>query len=176
MSFDDLLDAKRSAILERWFNLILESYPAETVRFLRSQKDRFANPVGHAVSTGLEGIFDELRSGGLDRDKLSPFLDRIIRIRAIQDFSPSQALAFVFLLKNVIRTELARAEVSYDELAGFEDRIDALALLSFDIYSQCRDKLGEIRLNDYKRATNKLLERAKLRCPTPALEPDDDKR
>ena len=98
---------KKTKILKQWFDVVLDSYPADTQKFVKGQKDRFANPVGHAVLTGLEGILDELlRGSDYELDKISVFLDQIIRIRAIQDFTPSQALGFLQGLKNIVRKEL----------------------------------------------------------------------
>ncbi len=36
----------RDEILERWIEGVIEGYPEETAKFLRSKSDRFANPVG----------------------------------------------------------------------------------------------------------------------------------
>jgi hypothetical protein len=174
MSLESLLQQKKSAIVARWYDSIIESYPPDTAKFLRRQKDRFANPVAYALSEGIEGLFDELLRG-IDPDRVSPFLDKIIRIRAIQEFSPSQSVAFVFLLKNVIRGELKsdiRAEPASEELLLFEARIDELALLAFDIYMQCREKIYQIKADDVRRMTFNLLRRAKMICELPEEEPD----
>jgi len=50
MVLEHLLSQKRAAILGRWFQLILETYPADTSRFLKKEKDRFVNPVGYTIS------------------------------------------------------------------------------------------------------------------------------
>jgi len=173
MELDSLLLEKRSTILERWLDLILESYPPETSRFLKGEKDRFDNPVAYQFSQGIEGIYEALLHG-MDRDKASSFLDRIISIRAIQDFSPSGAIAFIFMLKKVIREKLER-EVREngisEELIELESRIDGLALLSFDIYMKRREKLYEIRVNEVKNRVSGLMRRAGL---TSELEEEPD--
>lgn len=176
ITLESLLSQKKSAIVKKWFDAILETYPAETAKFLRSQKNQFANPVGSTVSHEMENIFQELlQAQGIDPEKVSPFLDRIVRIRAIQDFSPSQAVAFVFFLKKVIREVLAfdiqKNQLS-EELLALETRIDDLALISFDIYMKCREKLYELRANDVINGTYLLLKRAKLMCEAP--EPGSD--
>jgi hypothetical protein len=88
----------------------------------------------------------------------------MIRIRAVQDFLPSKAIGFVFLLKRVIQEELGR-EVRErglgEELLDFERQIDDLALLAFDVYMQCREKIFEVRIREVKaekEAAFKLLE------------------
>jgi hypothetical protein len=106
MSLEKLLQQKKSVILERWFDSILETYPTDTRRFLQKKKNRFANPVAHEISRGIEEIFNNILKGANSED-VSPFLDKIIRIRAVQDLSPSQALGFMFDLKKLIREEVA---------------------------------------------------------------------
>ena len=179
MSLERFLSEKRSSILTKWRNLIIGSYPADAQRFLRKEKNRFSNPVGQTISADVEILYDALTTGE-DSDKLLSSLDGIIRIRAIQDFKPSQAVGFVLQLKKIIRAELAinrqdEAELK-DELEVLEDRIENAALLAFDIYSQCRQKIYEIRVNETKNQVGRLLERANLTVEIPDLEPDLTKR
>lgn len=164
MRLKNLLLEKKSTILERWFDVILETYPAETLRFLKTQKERFANPVGHTILEGIEGIFDETLNG-VNPERVSPFLDNIIRIRAVQDFTPSQAISFIFLLKKVIREELKDEVLEKgiaQELLELESKIDELAFLSFDIFMRCREKIYEIKANEVRNMTFRLLQRANL--------------
>jgi hypothetical protein len=164
MNLKNLLSKKKKSILKRWFDLILETYPPETSLFLKGQKDRFTNPVGATIYQGIEDIFDELIQE-MDSEKISTFLDNIIRIRAVQDFTASQAIAFIFLLKNVIREKLEK-EIKEkgisEELLRFESGIDDLALLSFDIYMKCREQIYELKANEVRTWTCNLLKRAKV--------------
>jgi hypothetical protein len=173
--FISTLSEKRSAVLNRWIDHILNTYPADTANFLRDKKSRFANPVGHSISEGVEGIFDDLISG-IDRERVAPFLDKIIRIRAIQDFAPSQAVSFIFFLKTIIREELAK-EIHEsglsDELEKMEDQIDSLGLIAFDIFMGCREKLYDIKANEMKNMTFRLLQKANMISDKPGKEPDD---
>ena len=101
-----------------------------------------------------------------------PRTNSIIRIRSIQDFTASQAVAFTFKLKDVIREELAGkmqgrpADAQSrlrEELHAFETRIDELSLLAFDVYMKCREKLYEIRTNEIKKRSRKAFEHAALK-------------
>ena len=78
----------RDDILERWIEGIIEGYPEETAQFLRSQPDRFANPVGASLRDGLAEILDGVLEG-TEPSALVSALDRAIRVRAVQDFEPS---------------------------------------------------------------------------------------
>ncbi len=110
------------------------------------------------------------------KDRVSVFLDTIIRIRAIQEFTPSQAVSFVFFLKKIIRDELAtgdpRQHSLSDELTLLENQIDSLGLLAFDIFMRCREKLYDIKANEMKNMTFRLLQKANLICEKPGEEPD----
>jgi hypothetical protein len=151
VDLNDILDRKKKAVLDRWFQAVADSYPAETSLFLRSRQDRFANPVGAAVQGGLKGLLEGLLADA-DSEQVAPFLDDIVRIRAVQKFSPSEAVSFIFALKGIIR-EVAAEEKGEGDPAGveaMEARIDRLALQAFDNYSACREKLYEIKLRELR--------------------------
>jgi len=164
MKLESLLTQKKAAVLEKWRDLIVQTYPVDASEFLKRGKDRFQNPVGYAIARGTEGIYDALIEGSAS-DVLSSTIDSIIKIRAVQDFSPSQAVVFVFLLKKAIREQLA-AEMRENglsrQLLTFESKIDELALLTFDSYMRCREKIHDIRVNEIRNGTFKLRERINL--------------
>jgi ferredoxin len=80
-------------------------------------------------------------------------LDAILKIRSVQDFSPSKAVGFIFQLKKAIeetlKGEICR-EQNIEAWRAFQSRIDALALQAFDAYMNCREKICEIRVNQAK--------------------------
>jgi hypothetical protein len=158
------LTQKKAAILGRWLDMIFESYPPETAIFLRKEKNRFDNPAGYRISEGLEGLYGVLLQE-MERDQVLACLDEIIRIRALQNFAPSQALAFIFLLKVVIREELAEEILKENlaaELLDLESRIDGLALLGFDVYTKRREKIYEIKADEAKRRISAFMRKSGL--------------
>lgn len=171
MKITTLLQQQRTAILKKWFDSVADAYPLETSRFLKTQQDPFANPVGNAMTSGLEGLLEEFAKGA-EREKLIRLLDPIIRIRAVQDFSPSQAVGFIFNLKKIIRdfiNNIANAQVAQDDLARLEAEIDAAGLLAFDIYMGCRERLYDIKANQERTKVFKAFKRAGL-----VTEPSED--
>ena len=166
MDLKDLLSKKKAAIVEGWFEAILRTYPPDTASFMRTKANQFDNPVGHTIRQGIEGIFHSLlEGGGADSEKVSRFLDDIIRVRAVQDFAASEAIAFIFMLKDIIRQETAKGvgeNQLFPELQELESRIDSMGLLSFDIYMKCREKIYDIKADETKRMTFRLLQRANL--------------
>jgi hypothetical protein len=162
MSLEHLLVDKRSAIVRRWCDLVFSSYPIDTQRFLEKEKNRFSNPVGRIIAENLEVLYDELTCKG-DMDNIARCLDQIIRIRAVQDFTPSEAVNFLFSLKKLIKDELKNQEAASDFFKGMEwieDRIDTAALLAFDIYSQCQQKICELKVNESRNQLAGLLKKA----------------
>ena len=80
-------------------------------------------------------------------------------------FSPSQVVSFIFSLKKIIRDDFKK-EISKnnlkDELFVFETKKDQTALLAFDIFMECKEKIFEIRANEVKNLTFNAIERAGL--------------
>jgi hypothetical protein len=161
---DRLLLEDRKVIHQKWFQLVVETYPPDSRIFLINDKNRFGNPVGCTIGEGIEVILDRLISGGdLECEQVCKFMDDIIRIRAVQEFSAAAAVEFIFLLKKVTREALGNRirdmEVIQD-LLTFESRIDKLALLAFDIFMQCREKIYELRAHELRNRTGRILQRA----------------
>ncbi len=165
INFKKQLTEKKSAILKKWFDAVADTYPEDTSGFLKKKKAQFTNPVGYNLAEGLEGLFDALLQGMIP-DTVSVFLDSIVRIRAIQDFTPSEAVSFIFQLKKIVRQELGSEALQQqrmvEELAAFDAAVDDLVLFSFDIYMKCREKIYEIKANEARSMTFRLLQQAKL--------------
>jgi hypothetical protein len=164
MNLEILLEQKKEVITEKWFDVIIKTYPPDTSHFLKNKKDPFGNPAGAAFSQNLTDLLDKLIKGS-DQENLVNLLDPIIRIRAIQDFSPSQAIAFVFSLKKIIRAILKKNLNDRDianELLALESKIDELGMLAFDVYMSCREKIYSLKANEEKSRVFKAFKRAGL--------------
>ncbi len=171
MSLKSLLLERKTAIVKKWCDITLQTYPKESRSFFR-KKDQFANPVGHTISEGIASMYDALLEAD-DSVDVAGMLDSIIRIRAIQDFSPSEAVSFVFGLKSVIREELGSRILQNglsEEWGDLDARIDGLALLGFDIFVQCRQKISDIRIDEVRRRSDKLLQMAGLTYEIPPFD------
>ena len=130
----------------------METYPTNTATIMRKDKNQFTNPVGSTLSREIEVLFKNLCEGSQD-EKCQASLDSILKIRSVQDFFPSKAVGFIFLLKRAIgetlKNEICKESVM-DEWLKFQSKIDELALFAFDIYMDCREKICEIRVNQAK--------------------------
>ena len=143
----DLAEKKR-VIAGEWLERVLETYPENSSRHLRLETDPFQNPVGQTLKEGLSVLVEEIL-GGMTLARITPALDGIVRMRAVQDFTAGQAVSFVFLLREVVRKHLGDHQAIL-ELA--ERRIDDLALQAFDLFMACREKMYEIKAEALKRS------------------------
>jgi len=167
----ELLQERKDAVVQRWFEDVLATYPEDGSRAFEREKDPFANPVGHSLREGTRGIFEALLDD-MDTERIGSHLIDIIKIRAVQQFSASQAVAFVFSLKGAIRRELGDAAADpaiAAELYDVETQIDRIALAAFDIFLQCREQLLELRLSEVKRSVAWTVERLNKRDATQEL-------
>ncbi len=162
MTLSELLNRRQPALCERWLDAILRDYGPVTAARWRQERDPFANPVGHALSTGLPEILEAVVAGqGLGERALAA-LQEIVRVRSVQDFTPSRSVSFVCLLRRAVRDELA-AELAGGEhaaeLADLDGRVEQLALLAFDVYVGLREELFRIRQEELRRSVASILRR-----------------
>jgi len=150
----------KQTVGERWLAATLRTYHRQTAEFLVRERDQFRNPIGHSLKVGLSVLLDEL-VGQMRTAIFTPALEEIIRIRAVQDFTPSQAVGFLFLLKEILRRELIGPA---DQLRAFEDRVDEMARIGFDLFVECREKIYAVRADEARRRTD-VLERMHLVAP-----------
>ena len=155
----NLLIQNKNSIVQEWVDQTINTYGPEMVRFLKKEKNQFSNPVRNTIITSLKKIFDSIFTG----DSIDYYngLEEIIKIRAVQDFSPSDALSFIFDLKKIIRTELSKIEQkseTIDEFYIIDQRFDALYRQAFDIYNKCRRKIQDIKMAEIKSRSERAFE------------------
>ncbi|HAO22436.1 MAG: hypothetical protein BWK80_05575 [Desulfobacteraceae bacterium IS3] len=170
MELRNLLEKRKTEIVRKWFDAVADTYPADTSRFLKSQKDPFANPVGSTTLHGLQSAFEEILSQG-NPERIREFLDPIIRIRAVQSFTASHATAFVFYLKHLVKELADKEACKPEEIFDFWSKLDAVALIAFDIYMTCREKVYEIKASEQRDRTFRAFHRAGLVNETPEDKP-----
>jgi hypothetical protein len=177
-SLKGLLADRRPALLKEWVRQAVDTYPADARRFLNEQKDPFANPVGRTLAAEMENLLQEIIDGP-DTRRVDVILDKIIKVRAVQDFSPSETVGFILRLKGLIRIQL-KEEIQGDrfseEITALDSRIDDLLLAAFDVYMRCREKIFEIRADQAKRQVSGLLRRAGLISEIPPWNPKTEER
>jgi len=153
--FADELAARRDAVIDRWIESVMDAYPEQTARFLKDQPNRFANPVGANLREGLALIVDGVVAGS-SPDDLREALDLVIRVRAVQEFSPAAAVGFIFDLKTIVRDLVADGSELPED---FDRRVDSLGLVAFEVYVGCREQLWSIRAEEIRNQSLGILER-----------------
>ncbi len=180
-SLAEMFATSRSRIVGAWLARTLDTYAPQTAHFFGREKDPFRNPVGDALRHGLPALFDELVAG-MDPARLAGVLDPIVQIRAVQDFTPGQALAFLPLLKKVIRETVAgQPSPGEQALTILEARIDDLMLLAFDCFVRYRERIYMLRVNEARRSLSGLArinsdERPPVATAPGAARPTGDER
>jgi hypothetical protein len=162
MDLRSLLQERRTALCERWLDAVLAEYGELTATRWRKERDPFANPVGFELSKGLPRILDAVLDGAEPAPAAVKALEALVKIRSIQDFTPSRAVGFVALLRGAIRDELGKelAEgAGREALALIEGRIERLTYLAFDMYVRTREQLHRIRQDELRRSVASILRR-----------------
>ena len=169
MELSEALSNRKKEILSLWIERTLDSYAAPG--FFKSSTDPFANPVGVNIASGLTALFDLLLGRADQQDYLKP-LDQVVRIRAVQEFTPSQAVAPFLELKWVVKQIFSGNQETRPLLAAldaFDCDIDRMALAAFDVYADCREQLYRNRIQELKSGRAILTDAA---CPS-ALQRQD---
>jgi hypothetical protein len=150
----------RQAIVDAWVARVFDEYPGPTRAFLRAETDPFRNPIGAAFRDALPRLSDQI-VGEMNGDVLLAALDDVIRIRAVQDLLPSEAVRFVAELKAVVRDVARGAETTIEPtLSVLDGRIDQVAQLAVEAFARCRQRLAEIRVNEARRQVSELERRS----------------
>ncbi|ADW16484.1 hypothetical protein Despr_0300 [Desulfobulbus propionicus DSM 2032] len=163
MELQKALANKKKEILSLWIERTLDSYASPG--FFKQSQDPFANPVGSNISAGLTSIY-ELLLTDTDQQAYCQPIDQVVRIRAVQDFTPAQAVAPFLELKWVVK-QVFSLDKETKPLLGLLDQldctIDGIALTAFNIYSECREQLYQNRIRELKSGSAILTDAA---CPS----------
>lgn len=201
MDINQQLALNKEAILNRWFDSAINSYPEDTARIFKKSKNRFDNPVGSATLQSLEDTFKLIMEmsfisskdyvkhkqdttgknavnarnnldnrGSVDQNRIENALDPVIRIRAVQNFSASQAVAFVFELKTIVKSVLGDTDGAQNGADGFAEsldesfdhKVDLVALAAFNRFMKCRENIFLLKATEAKRRIHSAFERAGL--------------
>ena len=167
MTIGELLRERQDTIVQRWAEAVFSSYPEDGAVLFARQQDPFANPVGKRVRDGTRGVFQAILNG-MPAEDLRSHLDLVLRIRAVQDFSPSEALSFVFTLRSIVRDVVPELETDprlRKDRMELEKTIDRVALAAFEVYTSCREELSALRVKEMKRQVSWVFEKLGKRMP-----------
>ena len=159
-------------IVSRWVEYFLSTYTSSV--FFIKERDKFANPVGGNFREGLQKLF-LLLTRGADPEEFSAPLEQIISIRAVQEFTPGQAVAPLNGVKHIVR-EAFGADKERKHLIGelydFEFSVDLAVIAAFDIYMLYRERLYQVRIAEIRSGSHILTD---SRCPSRNLDGEKKK-
>ena len=150
MNLHEALAENKVVIAEKWLDAVLSSYHEDGAQFFKRQKDQFANPLGHNARTGLEKAVERLAAG--KSWELPSEFAQFIKLRAVQSFSPSEAVAFIYDLKRIIVKECGKdlLVANFSEWLEIEAELDKLALRTFELYAADRELIYKIKVQEFK--------------------------
>ncbi len=165
MNLKQRLIEKKSVILRTWYEAILAMPGGKTSDLLEKQKALKTGAAGRNLAQEIEGLFDALLQGVIP-DEVSRSLDSMMGTMAADNFKASEAVAFILEVKKAVRKELGNEVINdphlQEELAAWDSVVDDLALFAFDIYARSRESVLELKADEAKKETLKLLKKAKL--------------
>lgn len=156
----DILESIREnkgKILDVWFRSVIETYPQEAGKYFLEHNRQFTNPVGFTIHDALEKMFNGMF--GEDAKELNEGIDEIIRLRAVQDFCPSEAVGFILNLKKIILQNIPGIRSADDQYIIIENKIDRALFMAFDIYMNSRERIFEIKATEVRNRTSRMIER-----------------
>ena len=156
MLLQENLKKNKKDILAQWFRATINTYPSESARILGKDADRFDNPVGAVTRETLEAILD-LLVDEYTQETLETALDPLIRIRAVQAFSPAEAVSFIFALKKIGETQIDSTCIRQ-----FDQMVDEVALAGFNRLMKCKEDIFLLKAMESKRRIHHAFERAGL--------------
>jgi len=163
LKFKEFLQDKQSKLLELWLNKFWADF-GESAYYFKKEIDPFTNPFGYHTRVAFEKILKGLIEE-LNWDEIEEALQKLAQIRAVQENTPSKAGKMFLILKGIIRENLGEEileNFGISTLLDLEDKINVFMLRYFDFYQAYREKLYELRVEEFKRNNFLLLKRAGL--------------
>lgn len=157
------LKENKNKILKLWLNSFWERFGKGSA-FFKKEVDHFTNPFAYHI----EEAFREILQAVLEEfswDRVDPSLEKIAQIRAVQEVIPSIAGVFLIDLKKILRDNYGDkilTNYGVSALLELEDRINSLFFRFMDFYLKHRERMYEIKIEEWKRNHYLLLKRAGL--------------
>jgi len=165
MSLAKRMQERRAAILGRWQREVLESFPRQSRKLIAAGEDRFANPLGFALRDGVEEVFSFV-AGEKPWDAIEPALERLVKLKAVQQTHGQGPLEFLFSLKTIVREAcgvgtgggiagepLERAPSDLEQWLVLEERFDRVIRAGAAAFVQAREKILELQVNEMRNKT-----------------------
>lgn len=158
---DRILSENEEAIAKTWVGMVASTYAGETASFLIRERDPFANPMGDVIRKAAPLLVKALGTESPGPEAID-YLDRLLRLRSLQDWTAGEAVGIVHRLRTAVLKQVGD-RLDRDALIELAERVDALSLKAFEVFTSCREQLYEVRLHERDRHHASLLRRAEQR-------------
>ena len=148
------------ALAGSWLDAIVGTYHEDAAGFIKGKEDRIHNPMGYAIREMVDAVLGCL-ARGCEGQELDSAMFPVIQMRAVQEFSPSEAVSFIILLKDAV-AGMARKEADEGLMLELHEAVLGLLSRAFDLYSGCRERLSEIKQEELKRNLYMLLRKSDM--------------
>nr|NJM01216.1 hypothetical protein [Desulfobacula sp.] len=156
MDLKQALGQNKESFIKKWFQATIDTYPPQSAKILGKDSNRFDNPIGAITHEALAEVFNQILND-FTPESLEKALDPVIRIRAVQAFSASRAVSFVYALKDI-----GEALLDAGVIREFDRLVDQIALASFNRFMKCREEIFLLKAVESKRRIHRAFERAGL--------------
>ncbi len=156
----ELFRQKKKAVVSAWVESVFNAYPLDTKGFLRTKNDDFCNPVGEITNTMGNYLFDAAAGEHILEDRLRNALVRFVKLRSVQDFTPSQGLGVIFSFKQIFRNTFLEDCQQKGGIAAYleaESRIDTLCLMALDLYVESRETIAQQRITEIRKGHSQIV-------------------
>ncbi len=106
MNIQEIFRSQKNDVVRLWTEAVYSTYPFETTGFLRTKRDPFGNPVAHMTREAAGTLYDAVAGEEVEIDTVKAALERFVKLRAVQTFTPSQGLGVFYLMKPLLRERI----------------------------------------------------------------------
>lgn len=156
----DICKVAEEKILLQWVGDFLKHHTLDSIGTSRTIDDEFLNPSGTLVQNVTKKLFHAFLGEDTQLEDIKKSLTDIIRLQAVQDLSPAQALLpFISLKQHIfllVEKELNN-QAAFLEYKEIIDRIDTVLLMAFDLFAQKKEELYRVRVKELKSAQSQIL-------------------
>ncbi|MCF8024709.1 MAG: RsbRD N-terminal domain-containing protein [Desulfobacteraceae bacterium] len=172
---EEIVRARKDKWVARWFDALMRTYPEESARFFKDTRDPFANPVGATLEKGIRDLFEVVTADTFDNEAAKTALEPMVRVRAIQEMSPSEALGFITEIKAIVKQDAAadsRKSTVAEKARCIVDNADKALLTAFDLYMDCKKRVYHLRARQARDSVRQLLVKKELISELPDIDPE----
>ncbi len=151
----------RDEIAREWFETAVSVYPEGMQTLVCGDKSSFSNPCGQNLSSDIDRFLRAVEKNE-SANELAARLTITVKIRSVQNISPSTALSFVPGLKNVLRDcyqKRHHRDVPLETYLEWSAVIDGATLAALDLYTEQRTRIAEVCIGDVKRRISGIMSR-----------------